>query len=359
MTPAASLPVRVLVLHARLSGYFVACLNQLAKRAQIIVVSHPRSKDAPFDGLDIAPNIQLMDRHQLSPDESDRLLKESRPDLILVSGWFDSEYCSICKAARDSGISVVVGVDTLMPNSFVARTRLRSMRSRVRSFANYIWVPGVPHLAVAELLGFTPPARLTGMYSCDSCDFSSLETDSIATRNKFLFVGRFAKVKGISLLVDAYGNYRGQSQDPWDLICIGVGPYRDLLVQQPGIDVRPFVQPRDLPSVFAEASVFVMPSRYEPWGVVIHEAASAGLPLICSDACGAAAHLVQDRFNGLTFSNGDCRELVASLIHLSTINPATHSRWSSNSRLLASQFSPQRWGEHLARCHRAKRSIGG
>ena len=36
-----------------------------------------------------------------------------------------------------------------------------------------------------------------------------------------------------------------------------------------------------------------------PWGVVIAEASAAGLPVICSSACGAASDLVRSYFNGV------------------------------------------------------------
>jgi len=35
---------------------------------------------------------------------------------------------------------------------------------------------------------------------------------------------------------------------------------------------------------------FILPSRYEPWALVIHEAACAGLPIICTNVCGTVDH---------------------------------------------------------------------
>ena len=43
----------------------------------------------------------------------------------------------------------------------------------------------------------------------------------------------------------------------------------------------------------AECGAFVLPSRKEPWGVVVQEAAAARMPVICSDSVGAGDHLVR------------------------------------------------------------------
>ena len=51
--------------------------------------------------------------------------------------------------------------------------------------------------------------------------------------------------------------------------------------------------PEALPRFFARADVFVLPSRYDGWGVVVNQALGAGLPILCSDAVGAAADLVR------------------------------------------------------------------
>ena len=42
--------------------------------------------------------------------------------------------------------------------------------------------------------------------------------------------------------------------------------------------------------------------RFEPWGVVIHEAAAAGLPIIASHLCGATTAYVRDGVNGFIIS---------------------------------------------------------
>ena len=64
-------------------------------------------------------------------------------------------------------------------------------------------------------------------------------------------------------------------------------------------------QPRDLPPIYAAADLFVLPSRHEPWGVVVNEAMAAGLPVVLTDRVGAAADLLVDGENGRLVPSGD------------------------------------------------------
>jgi glycosyltransferase involved in cell wall biosynthesis len=57
----------------------------------------------------------------------------------------------------------------------------------------------------------------------------------------------------------------------------------------------------------------VLPSDYEPWALVIIEAAAAGLAILRSDVVGAAAELVRDGRNGRVFPPGDLDALVSAM----------------------------------------------
>ncbi|OKH19908.1 glycosyltransferase family 4 protein [[Limnothrix rosea] IAM M-220] len=73
-----------------------------------------------------------------------------------------------------------------------------------------------------------------------------------------------------------------------------------------------FQAPETLPKFFNEADIFVLPSRYDGWGVVVNQAVGAGLPIVCSDAVGSAADLVKD--NGIIFEAGNQAKLYEALL---------------------------------------------
>src|SRR5205085_7709712 len=75
----------------------------------------------------------------------------------------------------------------------------------------------------------------------------------------------------------------------------------------------------------AAASALVLPSRFDGWGLVINEALMAGVPVIVSNACGAA-ELVQDGVHGFVFSSGDSASLATKMASLLRSEPAAMRR---------------------------------
>ncbi len=78
-----------------------------------------------------------------------------------------------------------------------------------------------------------------------------------------------------------------------------------------------FVNQSQLPSVYAASDVFVLPSEYEPFGVVVNEAMICGCVVITSDRVGAHYDLIKSGENGYVYPCGDIDELVSLLNKLS------------------------------------------
>jgi glycosyltransferase involved in cell wall biosynthesis len=72
-----------------------------------------------------------------------------------------------------------------------------------------------------------------------------------------------------------------------------------------------FCPPEEIPQYYAIADIFVLPSSYEPWGLVVNEAACCCLPIVTTSRVASAADLVRHGRNGFVYPAGD----VESLIH--------------------------------------------
>jgi glycosyltransferase involved in cell wall biosynthesis len=138
---------------------------------------------------------------------------------------------------------------------------------------------------------------------------------------KFLFAGRPAREKGLGVLSEAW-SMSGLQAPTAALVLVGAGPIPPWVPAGGavvGIEPVPAQQLRDL---YAAADVLVVPSIptrtfSEPWGLVVNEAMNQGLPVIASDAVGAAAGgLVRDGRNGAIVAAGDAIELAAALRRL-------------------------------------------
>jgi glycosyltransferase involved in cell wall biosynthesis len=71
-----------------------------------------------------------------------------------------------------------------------------------------------------------------------------------------------------------------------------------------------FVNQGAMPSVYAAADLLVLPSRFEPWGLVVNEALAAGCPVVAADRVGAAHDLVPP---GFRFRTGDPADLARAI----------------------------------------------
>ena len=174
--------------------------------------------------------------------------------------------------------------------------------------------------------------------------------EQLAVKPKaFLFVGRLVKAKGVHVLLKGYAQYRSSCAEPWPLICVGSGPLAREVAAAPGVVMPGFLQPEQLADKMLEASVFVLPSLFEPWGVVVNEAASAGMPMIVSEAVGSHVHLVQSGFNGFVVEKGSPESLANAMLRFHRMNDSSLVRMGKASEQLSEQYTPERWASTLRR----------
>ena len=94
----------------------------------------------------------------------------------------------------------------------------------------------------------------------------------------------------------------------------------------------------ELPRFYALCDVFVLPSENEPWGLVINEVMSAGLPVIASYEVGATPDLVRHGDNGFVFPSGDVGALAAYLKAVLS-DPEVRRKMGERSRSIISEWS--------------------
>jgi glycosyltransferase involved in cell wall biosynthesis len=103
----------------------------------------------------------------------------------------------------------------------------------------------------------------------------------------------------------------------------------------------------ELPAWYARADAFVLPSRSEPWGMPLNEAAAAGLPLVATDAVGAAHDLIEEGVNGFRVPAGDVAALRAALQRV-LAGHQWRERAGARSRQLAEGYTPDTWADAVA-----------
>ncbi|MGB6193296.1 MAG: glycosyltransferase family 4 protein [Terracidiphilus sp.] len=344
---------RVAVLWSGFTGYLNACLRELASRDGVeIFLSHQApGQDAPYDQSQFAwIGNRLTWRTQDDLGALPEKIEAFAPDVMIMAGWHIAPYRRLAKKYANTCWRVM-----LMDNAWngTLKQRLGTLIApfHLRPAADVAWVPGERQSIFARKMGFSPRDILRGSLSCDRPRLSAVHRARIAASQPvpraFIFLGRLVPSKGIDTLVRAYRIYRDTARDPWPLICCGAGPLRAHLEGEAAITVEGFVQPGQMPARLAAAGCLVLPSDFEPWALVVHEAASAGLLVLASEAVGAAVHLVQPNYNGFIFGRRDAEGLAALMMRVGAMSNARLDAMSHASHLLSEQYSPERWADTL------------
>jgi glycosyltransferase involved in cell wall biosynthesis len=354
-------PSRIVVLYARLSGYVAACLRALKAHtgAELLIVRHPPADNAPFDDRHFAWADHLYDRTAHSTEDLQGIVAEFDPDAALMSGWFDRGYLSVTRHLRRRGVPVIAGCDTQWTGSLRQQVGRLIAPWYLHSAIDVLWVAGERQRQFARRLGYRGARCLEGCYACDWPRFAAAFDPATDGPKSFLFVGRYMRRKGIDTLLAAYRRYRRRIDHPWPLICAGTGEEADLLQDAKGVSDRGFIQPDRLPDLMREGGTFILPSRIEPWGVVVQEAAAAGLPLLCSTASGASVHLVREGFNGFTFEPSDTGHLARLMERVTQMRSAERAAMRRASHALSKQYTPERWAATFVRGVRAQQAPAG
>jgi glycosyltransferase involved in cell wall biosynthesis len=257
-------------------------------------------------------------------------MRVARPAVVFVAGWRHPIVIAAIIMARLLGARVVSMSDTWTSDSQSFRAVLKRLVLKLmHAFtpggsqqARYLEAQGVPRTRIF-------PARMTSDIQAIRAFITAEGPMHRAIRRKemgstdvdvvFIFVGRLEPVKGPDLLVDAF--FSAQLSENARLLIVGDGMMRNQIAAaaagDPRILIRGRLEGKALWAEFAAADILVVPSRSEPWGLVINEAMGAGLTVLVHDCCGCIDDLVIDGSTGIVVRTGDATALRHALGDLS------------------------------------------
>jgi glycosyltransferase involved in cell wall biosynthesis len=160
---------------------------------------------------------------------------------------------------------------------------------------------------------------------------------SVKEENQFpkpfiLAMGRFAPQKGFDLLVRAFRK-NSVKHPEWSLVILGEGSERlslEVMATELGIENRIYLPGRysNPTEVMAEASVFVLPSRYEGFPNALIEAMACGLPSISFDCPSGPREIIRHGIDGILVPPEDVAALADAMSDLIT-HPEKRERLAS------------------------------
>lgn len=163
---------------------------------------------------------------------------------------------------------------------------------------------------------------------------SFIPTKRTNLHNKtFLYLGALSETKGTDILINAFIEFSRTNND-WNLDLYGEGAITEWIKcqivenrLQDRVKIYPYTL--DVESVYSKHDVFILPSRYEGFGIVQIEAAGCGLPLIASDLS-ITRELIEKYHHGVLFKRLDSHALAMQMQMMANIDLSTYSNNALN-----------------------------
>jgi glycosyltransferase involved in cell wall biosynthesis len=336
-------------------------------RSETVRASKPddRIDSAHFLGLDV-------------PEIADAIAR-TRPDVVLITGWYSITLVRALRACRRLGVPVLYRGDSHLLSAprgwrhaiwrvktWVLLRHFSGFLSpgrRVDAYLRWFSVPAhrvfhVPHGVDNDLFARTAAPYLDPVHRAEARRDWGIAKDAFVA----LFVGKLVPSKRPLTLVRAMA----QLPKGATLMIVGSGPLEERLAPEAarlGVDLKliGFLNQSELGKAYAVADCLALPSDFpETWGLVVNEALATGLPVVVSQAVGCAPDLVRDGETGYSYPLDDVEALADRLKAVWQHKTDGHD-WRPKCRELVAAYSYDVMTAGLVRACRSvlRHSVGG
>jgi len=332
-----------LVLALRDRGYDIAVV---ADQSSPDLPAEAEYQGGPIYRLPFARALRSLDVAQVvrARQRVAEIKRQWRPELVHIyftdlGAYFHWETAAARPTPTLATLHGAIPVGVFRPDSLLARW----IRPSTWVVAGSSWMLGELRRAIPDL---SPRSSVV---------HNALPATPLAPRAlrsdppRLLCLGRLTEEKGFDLVLAALRRLVDRCPR-LGLIIAGDGPLRRTLERRatelglmPHVDFLGWVSPDDVPALINAATVVVVPSSYEAFGLVALQAAQMGRPVVATRV-GGLAEIVEDGVTGLLVESGDATLLAAAIAKLLD-DPAAATRMARAARRRARErFS---WGRHV------------
>jgi glycosyltransferase involved in cell wall biosynthesis len=351
--------VRVAVVTEIIAPYRIPVFNELSRLLAgglqvYFIAASERRRDWTVPLEEIEFSYHVLGGLQTSiPLRGDRLpIYLSRPllphlarggyDAVVVGGWNHLECYQALAYAKARRRSFTLWSETPQLGAFPRRPLRNSVKRAVVRASSSFAVPGRSAARYLESLGASPGRISIAPNAVDNAYWSARPPDTPPRAgDTLLYVGRLERGKGADIAIAAFGRSRLAASHR--LLVVGDGPERPRLeaVAGPRVEFRGTTRRDALRRIYHCADVLVVPSRFDSWGLVLNEAACAGLPAVATTHVGAAVDLIDDGHNGLLVEAENVEAMRRAFDRLGD-DPGLASSLGANVHEIAEACSPER-----------------
>ena len=257
-----------------------------------------------------------------------QFMRSINPSMIVVAGYNNRFLFAALLWARITGRKFCFMSDTNLLDAlsqnylwknikklFLSRLLLHAYKllyigARNRDY--YLWLIGRKN-ALAKLFAFPYPAILVEEEKNTGLEFGMKKL-------QILYVGRLEPIKAIGNLIQSVSLLSKSTRNSIHVELYGDGSEYQRLVSLTDklglnevVNFNGAIKSDNLQRAYESADIFILPSEREPWGVVVNEAMSAGIPVMCPFWVGAAADLIIDGVTGYLLDDNTPQALASGI----------------------------------------------
>ena len=145
-------------------------------------------------------------------------------------------------------------------------------------------------------------------YFFDTTKFQVSKGLFLEKKVKILYSGKLNYRKGFDILMDAI-QLLNLNRNDFVVYIVGNGEMKDKYQNISNVEFIGFFERDELGQLYSNYDLFVFPTRYDGWGMVLPEAMASGLLCISSHNAGSALDMIRDKENGFLLNENNSREI--------------------------------------------------
>jgi len=290
-------------------------------------------------------------------------LNRIKPTVVLCGGYNYLASWEAAGWARIHRVQLLLWSESTALDARRGHRLVEFMKMRFLRLCRGFVVSGKSSFHYLKDLGIPKQKIFTAPNAVDNQLFSVLADDArrdavqVRTRHSlparyFLYVGRLVETKGVFDLLETYAKLSEEIRAEVSLVFVGDGSDRTKLMERaskiaPGTILFPgFVHREELAEFYGLADIFIFPTHSDPWGLVVNEAMSCGLPVIATSVAGCTEDLVREGWNGFVIPPRDPSSLAGAMAHLA-VDSALRVEMGARGREKIEEYSPEAWAQGL------------
>lgn len=274
-----------------------------------------------------------------------KIIKKNNIDVVCIAGYGRIEYVIMTIYSKLKGKKTVLFAESWYGSGSVSE---KTKSFFINSFCDVLFVSGTKAKKhFIENLKINKNKIITGYSVVDNEHFANRNAQN-EKQNEILCIARFCEAKNLTMLINSF--LKSEINKKYSLRLIGGGELKNELSTTANnsdrIIIQDWISYNELPLVYAKAKILILPSIFEPWGLVVNEAMAAGLPIIVSEQCGCQPDLINDE-NGWIFDANELNSLSDCFNIVSQCTSEQLIKMGKKSQKTIANFSPRTWANNL------------